>query len=35
LTQEAMEAVEARLKRLPKLGKWFVDIVPPAIDRDT
>jgi hypothetical protein len=35
LTQEAMEAVEARLQRLPKLGKWFVDIVPPAIDRDT
>jgi transposase len=35
LTQEAMEAVEARLKRLPKLGKWCVDIVPPAIDRDT
>jgi transposase len=29
LTQEAMEAVEAKIKRLPDLGKWFVDIVPP------
>src|SRR5262244_2931273 len=28
LTKEAMEAVEAKLKRLPHLGKWFVDIVP-------
>jgi transposase len=30
LTQEAMEAVEAQLQRLPALEKWFVDIVPPA-----
>jgi len=22
-----MEAIEARLQRLPVLGKWFVDIV--------
>jgi transposase len=28
LTKEAMEAVEAKIKRLPHLGKWFVDIVP-------
>ena len=28
LTKEAMEAVEAKIKRLPRLGKWFVDIVP-------
>ena len=28
LTKEAMEAVEAQIKRLPHLGKWFVDIVP-------
>jgi hypothetical protein len=28
LTTEAMEAVEAKIKRLPHLGKWFVDIVP-------
>jgi transposase len=28
LTKEAMEAVEARIKRFPRLGKWFVDIVP-------
>ena len=28
LTKEAMEAVEATIKRLPHLGKWFVDIVP-------
>jgi hypothetical protein len=28
LTTEAMEAVEATIKRLPHLGKWFVDIVP-------
>src|SRR5882762_10951291 len=31
LTKEAMEAVEARLKRLPDLGKWFVDIVSPSL----
>jgi len=28
LTTEAMEAVEATIKRLPHLPKWFVDIVP-------
>src|SRR5262249_31324699 len=31
LTQEAMEAVEAQLQRLPALGKWFVDIVAPPV----
>jgi transposase len=36
LTQEAMEMVEAQIERLPALGKWFVDIVPPAMAiRDT
>ena len=29
LTKEAMQRVEAQIKRLPVLGKWFVDIVPP------
>jgi hypothetical protein len=29
LTKEAMQRVEAQIKRLPDLGKWFVDIVPP------
>lgn len=28
LTKEAMAVVETQLKRAPKLGKWFVDIVP-------
>jgi hypothetical protein len=28
LTAEAMDLVEAQIKRLPLLGKWFVDIVP-------
>ena len=28
LTKEAMAAVEAKIKRLPGLGKWFVDIIP-------
>jgi len=28
LTKEAMALVEAKLMRLPDLGKWFVDIVP-------
>lgn len=28
LTKEAMAQVEAKLMRLPDLGKWFVDIVP-------
>jgi transposase len=36
LTTEAMETVEAQIKRLPDLGKWFVDIVSPALAmRDT
>jgi hypothetical protein len=30
LTKEAMEVVEAKIKRLPHLGKWFVDIVPAS-----
>ena len=28
LTKDAMRAIEAKLQRLPKLGKWFVNIVP-------
>ncbi len=36
LTTEAMEAVEAQIKRLPHLDKWFVDIVPSLpLLRDT
>jgi transposase len=36
LTKDAMETVEAQLKRLPDLGKWFVDIVSPLLAiRDT
>jgi hypothetical protein len=36
LTEAAMEAVEAQIKRWPALGKWFVDIVPPTLAiRDT
>ena len=31
LTKEAMEAVEAKIKRLPHLEKWFVDIVPTPV----
>ena len=36
LSQAAMDQVEAQIKRMPQLGKWFVDIVysPPAM-RDT
>jgi hypothetical protein len=30
LTKEAMDQVEAQITRLPNLGKWFVDIFPPA-----
>jgi hypothetical protein len=30
LTQEAMEAVVAQIKRLPALEQWCVDIVPPS-----
>lgn len=29
LSKEAMAALETRVARLPKLKKWFVDIVPP------
>jgi hypothetical protein len=36
LTKDAMEAVEAQLTRLPTLGTWFIDIVPPSLAiRDT
>lgn len=35
LTKEAMAAVESRLTRHPTLGKWFVDIHPPAARRDS
>jgi len=36
LTKDAMETVEAQLKRRPALGKWFVDIVAPSLAiRDT
>jgi hypothetical protein len=30
LTKEAMKELETQLKRLPLLGKWFVDIAPPT-----
>ena len=30
LTKDAMRQVETQLQRLPALGKWFVDIVPPV-----
>jgi hypothetical protein len=33
LTKEAMEAVEAKIKRLPLWGKWCVDIVPAPLPR--
>ena len=36
LTKDAMAAVEAQIKRLPQLGKWFVDIDgSPVALRDT
>jgi transposase len=36
LTKEAMETVETQIRRLPDLGKWFIDIVPPSFAiRDT
>ena len=28
-SKEAMAALETQVARLPKLEKWFVDIVPP------
>src|SRR5215475_3379498 len=31
LTKEAMEAGEAKIKRLPLVGKWLVDIVPVSL----
>lgn len=35
-TQEAMETVEEHIKRLPALGKWFVDLGSPWVAiRDT
>ena len=30
LAQKAMEAVEAQIRRLPQLPKWFVTISPPS-----
>ena len=35
VTKDAMEVVEAQLKRLPHLEKWFVDIVYSPLPRDT
>lgn len=35
LTKEAMAAVAAHLTRHPTLGKWFVDIHPPAVLRNS
>ena len=35
LTHKAMRAVESKLQRLPKLGKWFVDILPASAKPDT
>ena len=36
LTKDAMEAVETQLTRLPRLKKWFVDVVyTPVFIRDT
>ncbi len=36
LTKDAMEAVETQLTQLPRLQKWFVDVVySPALIRDT
>lgn len=29
LSKEAMAALETQVERLPELGKWFVDIIPP------
>ena len=34
LTQAAMKELETHVQRLPKLEKWFVDIVPPALVSD-
>lgn len=35
LTKQAMRAVEAKLERLPELGKWFVDIRPTPAKSST
>jgi transposase len=35
LTKEAMDRVEAQIKRVPHLKKWFVDIVCPSATWDT
>jgi len=35
LTKAAMDLVEAQLRRLPDLGKWFVDIVPTEVSTRT
>lgn len=35
LTKKAMRAVETQLQRLPKLGKWFVDILPASAKPET
>jgi len=35
LTKDAMAEVEAHLTRHPTLGKWFLDIHPPAAARDS
>jgi hypothetical protein len=31
LTKEGMDLVETQITRLPGLGKWFIDIAPPAL----
>jgi hypothetical protein len=35
LSRDAMDLVEAQIRRLPDLGKWFVDIVPAAVSTRT
>jgi hypothetical protein len=35
LTKDAMDLVEAQIRRLPDLGRWFVDIVPAAVTTRT
>lgn len=35
LTKDAMQTLEKKLQRLPKLGKWFVDIRPTATRQPT
>lgn len=30
LTKDAMRVLEITFQRLPKLGKWFIDIVPAS-----